>query len=142
MQGREAAYALKNWNRLPEWIIKSVDRLKQVQIECKPALEVITRHNHSNVLIYADPPYLLETRTAKQYANEMSDDDHAELLQVLMKHKGPVALSGYDSKLYNDMLRGWRKTSIISNAEYYNGSSKVECLWMNYEAAEQQLKLF
>lgn len=142
VQGRESAYAVRNWNRVPQYILDSVDRLKSVQIECRPAVELIQRHNFKNVLIYADPPYLYETRTGKQYRHEMSDEDHVELLNVLMNHKGPVALSGYDSKLYNDTLKGWRKEMIISNAEYYNGASKVECLWMNYEPVDIQFKLF
>lgn len=46
------------------------------QIENRPAMEVIQHHNYKNVCIYADPPYLLETRTAKRYKHEMSEEDH------------------------------------------------------------------
>ena len=42
VQGRERAYALWNWYRLPEWIIDIAERLRMVQIENRPALEVIT----------------------------------------------------------------------------------------------------
>ena len=142
VQGRESAYALRNWNRVPQYILKSVERLKSVQIECRPALELIERQNFKNVLIYADPPYLHETRSGKQYMREMSVKDHVYLLDVLLDHKGPVALSGYDSKLYNETLKGWRKEKKISNAEYYKGACKIECLWMNYDPVDSQLKMF
>lgn len=130
VQGREAAYAVKNWYRLPEWILEVTDRLKQVQIECRPAIEVITRHRYPNVFIYADPPYLLSTRTAKQYKYEMSDQDHIELLEILLKHPGPVIISGYENDLYNELLKAWHKKSCVGYAEYY-GTDRKEVLWIN-----------
>lgn len=88
--GREYAYAVKYWNQLPEWIMQAFCRLKDAQIECRPAVEVIQRFNRPDVLVYADPPYLLSTRKMKkQYACEMTDTDHVELLKVLLQHKGP-----------------------------------------------------
>ena len=33
VQGRERAYALRDWYRLPDWIIEATDRLRRVQIE-------------------------------------------------------------------------------------------------------------
>ena len=63
--GREAAYALGNWNATPELLRKYARRLKAVQIENLPALDLIGRFNRREVLIYADPPYLLATRGGK-----------------------------------------------------------------------------
>ena len=45
VQGRERAYALWNWYRLPDWVIEVAERLRMVQIEHRPALEVIQRFN-------------------------------------------------------------------------------------------------
>lgn len=90
VQGREKAYALSNWYRLPEWILQVTERLKQVQIDCRPAEEIIIRHRYPNVLIYADPPYVLNTRTGEQYRHEMTDQEHAKLLELLDNHPGPV----------------------------------------------------
>ena len=75
MQGRERAYALRDWYRLPDWIIEATDRLRRVQIENRPALEVIKRFDYGNVFIYLDPPYLIGTRSGsrKQYRHEMTD---------------------------------------------------------------------
>ena len=140
VQGREAAYAVRNWYRLPGWILEITDRLKQVQIENRPALEVIKRHRYPKVLIYADPPYLLKTRTAKQYKHEMTEENHIELLETLLKHPGPVILSGYQSELYDEMLKGWHKETTKGRAEYY-GQDRRETIWMNYEPL-QQMKMF
>ncbi|TQI68981.1 DNA adenine methylase [Clostridium sp. KNHs216] len=132
--GREYAYAVRYWNQLPEWVMQACWRLKDAQIECRPAVDVIQRFNRPDVLIYADPPYLLSTRKMKkQYACEMTDTDHAELLKVLLQHKGPVLLSGYDNDLYNDMLSGWQKDQILTTAE--KGLRRTETLWIK-EAAK------
>lgn len=141
VQGRERAYALSNWNRLPSWIIEIKDRLKSVQIENRPAVELIKRFNYPNVLIYTDPPYLLGTRTGKQYKYEMTEQDHIELLETLLQHSGSVIISGYQNDLYDTMLSKWHKATIQSNAEYYNGTNRTEVVWMNYEPSEKQNSL-
>lgn len=135
VQGREQMYAAYNWYRLPSWIMQITDRLKNCQIEQRPALEVIERFNHPNVFIYADPPYLLGTRTAKQYKHEMTEDDHIELLRTLLQHKGKIMISGYDSDIYNGFLEGWNKEEIPATAEY--GLKRTECIWYNYELSNQ-----
>lgn len=130
--GREYAYAVRYWNKLPEWIAAAVERLKEAQIEQAPAVELIQRFHHPDVLIYADPPYVLSTRKQRQYNVEMADDaQHEELLEALLAHPGPVILSGYESDLYNDTLRGWVK--VHKNAQAENGAPRTETLWLNYD---------
>ncbi len=137
VQGRERAYALRDWYRLPDWIIEATDRLRRVQIENRPALEVIKRFDYGNVFIYLDPPYLIGTRSGsrKQYRHEMTDGEHEELLKVLVKLRAKVMVSGYESELYNDYLTGWTKKCFKSCAE--QGSPRVETVWMNYSTARQ-----
>ena len=135
IQGREAAYAVRHWNDIPELIMQCALRLKQVQIENRPAIDVIKRFNSEKVLIYADPPYMLETRHGVQYSHEMSDKDHEELLQALISHKGPVILSGYDNELYNDMLKGWEKDTHMARNQL--AKSVEETIWINFTPTSQ-----
>ncbi len=135
IQGREKAYAALDWFHIPEKILQAAEHLRGVQIECRPAAELIRRFNYPNVLIYADPPYMLGTRHGKQYRCEMDDPDHEELLDALLAHKGPVLLSGYDNDLYNDRLRNWHREEAVSYSQI--ASRKTEVLWMNYEPDEQ-----
>lgn len=139
VQGRERAYAAQDWCNLPEKILQVAERLRGVQIENRPAVELIKRFNHPKVLIYADPPYLLETRHGKQYKQEMLDADHEELLGALLNHKGPVLLSGYDSALYNERLKGWHREEKVNYSQAEK--KKTEILWMNFEP-EGQMRLF
>ena len=130
IQGREAAYAVKHWNKIPDLIIQCAERLKQVQIENRPAIGVIERFNFQNVLIYADPPYLLSTRHGKQYRCEMEESNHIDLLEVLKNHKGTVIISGYENSLYNDILHNWHKEYRRSRTQ--TGKHVTEVLWMNF----------
>lgn len=135
IQGRERAYAALDWCRMPERIFRTAERLQGVQIECRPAAELIQRFNYPGVLIYADPPYVLGTRHGKQYRHEMDDRDHEELLDALLASKGKVILSGYDNALYSNRLRGWRREEKFSFSQV--GSRKREILWMNFEPPGQ-----
>lgn len=140
VQGREAAYAATYWCKMPQVIIEAAERLRGVQIENRPALDLVQRFNYPNVLIYADPPYLLSTRHGKQYRCEMDDAEHAELLEALKAHRGPVLISGYDSDLYNKALEGWTRKEISVLAQ--TATKRREVLWMNTEPEYQQMQLF
>jgi len=64
-------------------------RLKQVQIENRPAIELIKRVDTEDTFFYVDPPYLHETRNRKKiYSFEMTNDDHIELAECLKSIKG------------------------------------------------------
>lgn len=139
VQGREKMYALWNWYRLPEWIIDIAERLRKVQIENRPALEVIKRFNCETVFMYIDPPYLLGTRTGKQYMHEMTDTDHEELLKEILQNRAKIMVFGYESDMYNDYLKEWNKVYFNSCAE--QGRPRQEVVWINYEIG-QQLTLF
>lgn len=135
VQGRERAYASQDWCNLPEKIIQAAERLRGVQIECRPAVDVIERFNHPKVLVYNDPPYVLGTRHGKQYRYELDDKGQNDLLDVLLAHKGPVIISGYDNNLYNDRLQGWYKEYTTCYSQVC--SKKQEVIWMNYEPVKQ-----
>lgn len=141
VQGRERAYAAKYWTDLPEIIVAAAERLRGVQIECRPALEVIRRFNFPNVLIYADPPYVLSSRSGgkRQYKHEMTDADHMELLAALKAHQGPVVLSGYASPMYDHELVSWWKETVHTVDQL--SRRREEVLWMNFEP-EKQVRLF
>lgn len=131
VQGRKRSYASQDWCNLPDKIIQAAERLRGVQIENRQALELIPRFNYPNVLIYCDPPYLLKTRHGKQYRCEMDDIDQNNLIDVLLAHKGPVLLSGYDNGLYNERLRDWYREETTCYSQVC--SKKREVLWMNFE---------
>ncbi len=122
----------QEWEKLPSKLLKVAGRLKNAQIENQPAVKLIERYRGKDVLIYADPPYIIETRTKRHYACEMTIDDHVELLKCLIKHPGPV--SGYHHPLYDQLLPDWKAEEFQANAEA--GAKRTEVLWINSVAAQ------
>ncbi len=111
-------------------------RLRRVMIENMPAVELIRREDAPGTLFYCDPPYLHDTRKATEaYAFEMSEADHAELLEVLCGCKGKVMLSGYPSELYDRRLAGWTRHTFDLPNHAASGRAKrreTEVLWCNF----------
>jgi len=130
----------KYWSMLPDRILQVITRLKMAQIENMDARELIPMYNRKTTLIYVDPPYLRRTRTNRHYSCEFcSVEQHRELLELCLKHKGPCIVSGYEDPLYNEMLGEWEKKSmkVATNA----GGSATEVVWLNRKANQEQ-KLF
>ena len=129
------------WADLPEQLERWIERMRGVQLEQRPAAQLIARYDAPNVLIYADPPYLPETRSASvrwttgkcAYAHEMGPGDHEALLAQLVAARAMVVLSGYPSPLYDDALRGWRRLELAARA--HRNAPRTEVLWINPAAA-------
>lgn len=143
---------VRAWNRVPDALPIFLERLRDVLIENRPAVEIMHQHDSFQTLHYVDPPYLPETRSqgsSRYYRHEMSIDDHLVLLGKLRSLKGMVVLSGYESDLYDEQLEGWQRLTLSTCGSSRMGSVKrLECLWLSpatIEArhrAEQQVDLF
>jgi len=127
------AFHVKQWNSIADRIEIVSERLRDVQIENAPAERLIPRYRDPDVLIFADPPYVLETRYDRIYKNEMNDAQHEALLDLLESHPGPVLLTGYAHHLYDERLKHWQR---MTNAgKPVNGQARTEVLWINPVAA-------
>lgn len=130
------------YEKLPNDIRKATLRLKHipghiVQIENADAMRLMAKYNKENVLIYLDPPYVLETRKKRrQYRHEMNGGDHAALLEAAVSSKAKILISGYDNDLYQKYLKGWNVDTAAAFDE--GGNKRTEFLWFNYSAVIQQ----
>ena len=120
------------WQKVPHQLRTLAWRLSDAEIENRDALSVIKRFNGSDTLIYADPPYLHETRTQHMYSDEVDVDHHVQLLDLLQDHKGPAVLSGYANSLYDERLAGWKRV-IMKAPKVEKGASRAEILWVKPE---------
>lgn len=135
---RKYATAAHLWERFPSNLSAICQRLQGVIIENKNALAVMRAHDAETTLHYIDPPYMPEARVQgnRYYNYEMTAQGHEQLLAVAGTMTGMVMISGYDSELYNDMLRGWRKTVKGSRISAGRGTKvRTECLWVNEACA-------
>lgn len=121
------------WNDLPEYITEAGLRLKEVQVSCRDATELIWDRlfRREDAALYVDPPYMPETRAPGQYLHEMPVADHVGMLDALLDHPGAVYLSGYDAPLYHEALAGWVSWVIPG---YSSTGYRQEILWMNERA--------
>jgi DNA adenine methylase len=116
-------------------------RLFLVQMENLDYREIIPKYDMEDTFFYLDPPYVLSTRKDKNYEHEMSDEDHKELISILLKIKGKVMLSGYDNTIYRELEdNGWTKIQYdiqccAPNSKDTTGTRerRIESVWMNYK---------
>lgn len=129
---RSGTTPARDWINYPDALAAVVDRLLGVIVLHRDAREVMAAHDGPETLHYVDPPYVFDTRTdaGHDYAHELTDGDHADLLKFLMGLKGKVMLSGYPCALYEQTLTGWTR---IEKAALADGARKrVEVLWCNF----------
>ncbi len=130
------AGAVSRWLGSVEDLPEIVQRLLRVQIEHAPAIELIQRYDTPETLFYCDPPYPHDSRTdLKAYAYEMTDAEHLELAEVLRKVQGKVALSSYDSKLFDELYGDWYRTEATEKQIHSSKAIRQEILWTNYDPA-------
>lgn len=139
---RNGTTPASDWANLPDAMVLTIERLRGVVIENREAAEVLAQHDGPDSLHYVDPPYLPETRSQKQrraggkyhvYRHEMTEADHARLLDVLLGLKGMVVLSGYPAPSYDAALSGWTR---IERAAHADGArARTEVLWINPRAS-------
>lgn len=129
MERSPYANTIGRLRRLTPLILEVSDRLRDAEINNIPALECVSYYTKDSVLIYADPPYLTATRSKNLYTHEMTDADHAALLDALDAHPGSVVLSGYHCELYDTRLAHWHTREKRVQAE--KGNIRTEVLWLN-----------
>lgn len=108
-------------------------RLLRVQIENRPAIEVIKLYDHPGTLFYCDPPYVHSSRgDTKAYRFEMADSEHRELARALGRCEGKVAVSGYRCELMDELYEKWRRGDAPPKLCHSIKKLRKEALWMNY----------
>ena len=124
---------VSRWLGGVEALPEIAERLARVQIENRPALDIVKIYDDKNTLFYCDPPYLHSTRgDSKAYGFEMMDDEHIDLAVVLNNIKGKAAISGYRCDLMDTLYKGWRRFDAPYKHAHSVKKIRQECLWMNY----------
>jgi DNA adenine methylase len=85
-------------------------RLMRVQVECQDFREILNNYDTDNTFFYVDPPYVKDTRKSGGYECELGDDDHKDLVELLLGIKGKALLSCYWNPIYKPLVEGgWRR---------------------------------
>jgi DNA adenine methylase len=116
-------------------------RLLRVQVENRPAVDIIRLYDSPKTLFYCDPPYLHATRgDSKAYAFEMDEAQHRNFANAVNVCKGLVAVSGYDHPVMDDLFKpdSWFKTLGANKIIHSTKGTRQEVLWTNYDPKEQK----
>ena len=124
---------VSRWLGSVESLPEIAERLLRVQIENRPAVQLIKLYDSPNTLFYCDPPYPHESRgDSNAYLFEMSNGAHRELASALCAIKGRSAVSGYRCDLMDSLYRGWRRVEAPPKKCHSIKKVRTEALWTNY----------
>lgn len=130
--------AVSRWMGSPNGLVEIAARLLRVQIDNRPAVEVIKAYDSKDTLFYCDPPYPHESRgDSKAYGFEMTDQEHKNLAKLLHNVKGKVALSSYHCELMDDLYSDWRHIEALTKICHSIKKPRKEVLWINYDPEEE-----
>jgi len=144
--GGQGGQKVQRFCARPEQLRLFMERLRGVQIENRPAPTIIPVFDTPATLFYLDPPYIHDTRpgykasNTSRYDSEMTDDDHRELVQLVLGLRGTVVLSGYAHPIYEPLeSAAWRRidwdTGACSSASLGRDTkSRTESLWISPRA--------
>ncbi len=110
-------------------------RLLRVQIENRPAIDIIHLYDGQDTLFYCDPPYLHATRgDSKAYGFEMDEGQHREFAKVVNECRSKVAVSGYEHPFMDELFPSakWLKTLGSDKTIHSTKDKRQEVLWTNY----------
>jgi len=125
--------AVSRWLGSVEGLPEIAERLLRVQIENRPALEVIRLYDSKNTLFYCDPPYPHESRgDAKAYGFELTNAEHRQLAACLHTIKSKAAVSGYRCDLIDDLYADWQVIEAPTKNCHSSKKPRTEALWVNY----------
>ncbi len=127
---------VSRWLGGVEALPQIADRLLRVQIENRPAIDVIKLYDAPGTVFYCDPPYLHETRgDTKAYSYEMTNAQHRELAEALNLAVGMVAISNYQCDLMDELypIPKWMKTTSAERTIHSTKDKRSEALWTNYD---------
>lgn len=130
---------ISRWLGGVEQLPAIAERLIRVQIENRPAADVIRLYDSKRTLFYCNPPYVHSTRgDSKAYKHEMNDERHAEIAAVLNRAQGKIAFSNYDCEMLDELYPApkWHKFKSAPRTNHATKGTRLEVLWTNYDPSE------
>lgn len=111
------------------------ERLKQVVVENRDALDVISQFDRPETFHFVDPPYLAVDNV---YPDKFGEEKHRQLSDVLLGARGKIILCGYQSEEYRRWYEenDWARYDAKAYAD--GGHKRTESIWLNPAAQEFQ----
>jgi DNA adenine methylase len=112
-----------------------VERMRRVQIECRPFDWIIRSYDSPNTMLFCDPPYDATHRSSSSnYEFEFSFEDHLHLHELAAGVQGFIAICGYNSAFMKELYKDFNYTEGPLRRNNRSPKKNVrECLWTNYD---------
>lgn len=145
------ASTVSKWHSAIVCLEQAHERLHSATIEQKDFRTMIRDYDSADTFFYLDPPYVHSTRhTLGTYELEMSNSDHEELVQILLKMSGKALLSGYVNQLYAPLEKaGWGRIDFPTVCSAAGGRktrnprpSRIESIWISPNSQNRALNYF
>jgi len=125
----------KDWDNWKMALPAIRERLSQVMIYEKDALEFIDLMSTPDCLLYIDPPYQHDTRSkaskGTRYAVEFGPEQHEAMISKLLLCPAKVVLSGYPHPSYKRLEdAGWERVDKDYRANM-SLTRRTESLWLS-----------
>lgn len=146
---KKSAFKSFGWFSIRELLLKVHLRIQGVQIENRDWRDILKAYDTPNTFFYLDPPYVPSTRKGGKYEYEMTEEDHKELVEYLLRLKGKWLLSGYPNDIYKKLEENgankieWktachavgrtRFTKILGEGSATKKQPRIEAVWFNYD---------
>jgi len=129
------------------------ERLQNINIYEKDALDIIAAYDSIHTCMYLDPPYTPKSRVNKKvYKVDQDAEHHKKLVKLILNCDSAIILSGYKDELYNPLEKaGWdkieRNTAASSSARNRGMKTlgtgsllkhvpRTEVVWRNQRAVQ------
>lgn len=119
-------------------------QIENTSYEC-----ILDAYDSEETFFYLDPPYIPSTRRENMYRYEFDEALHEVSIDRIQKLKGKVMLSGYRSKLHEQLEnQGWirkdfdRRCYAVYRARTGDTKPKrLDSVWINYDTSNGELRL-
>ncbi|MCX6266705.1 MAG: DNA adenine methylase [Bacteroidetes bacterium] len=131
---KKGSMAIKVTNKKRQFTLELCERLERTQVECKDAVDVISRYDTPGTFHYVDPPY---PNTGQAHYSGYTTKDLERLLDVLVTIKGRFLLSNYPQEIIQEYsaAHGWYNRQFkmpVSASKKSVRPTKIEVLTANY----------
>jgi DNA adenine methylase len=126
---------VSKWNNAIEKLYEVAEKIRvDFQITNLDYIECINKIDFKEAFFYCDPPYPKETRASfNDYKFEFDTQNHISLSERLHNIEGMAMVSSYNSELYNELYKDWRKVEFPIKKNNIRSGEVREVVYMNYE---------
>jgi DNA adenine methylase len=133
---RRSGSHISVWRTVPERLASVGERLRQVYVHQKDAVDIVRRFGDlEDACLFVDPPYPSTSlaTNASQYAVNMDDSQHAALVEALARIRAKAIVTMNPGTVYEKLAaeHGWRRSIILVRG--LRNSVKEEVVYTNFE---------